>query len=79
MKREASSWAEQVLEKKAASLSPKPSTWLHPAGLSYEEIQIIQRVGERRERPTPFLLRRLLMSLTMPLCFEYGISKSDFA
>lgn len=43
-----------------------------PAGLSYQEIQIIQYVGERRERPMPFFLLRLLMRLTLPLLFEYG-------
>lgn len=58
--------------KKADSLTLKPSTWLHLTGLSYYEIQIIQCVGERRERPMPFFLLRLLMSLTLPLLFEYG-------
>jgi len=60
------------VRKKAASLSPELSTWLCPTGLSYEEIRIIQCVGERRERPMPAFLLRLLMSLTLPLLFEYG-------
>lgn len=72
MKREASSWAEQVSEKKEPVWAPGAGRGYVPAGLSYEEIQIIQYVGERRERPMPFFLLRLLMRLMLPLLFEYG-------
>lgn len=70
MKREASSSAEQVLEKKEPDWAPAPVRGYVPAGLSYKEIQIIQYVGERRERPMPFFLLRLLMRLTLPLLSE---------